>query len=80
MDHEWEDKRWKKSWENLATMDVEVPMPMWMMETQGARRPDDGEVDRKGAKRVKMETNGVVWGEEVRVKDSQVYGIRTVVA
>ena len=69
MDHEWEEKRWKKSWESPVTMEVDVPMVI--VETQGARRPD-GEVDRQGAKRVKLEANGVVWGEELSEPQLQI--------
>ena len=50
---------------------MEVDVPMVIVETQGARRPD-GEVDRQGAKRVKLEANGVVWGEELSEPQLQI--------
>ena len=61
VDQKWEDERWKKSWESLSSMEDVLPV---LYETQKARRPD-GEEDRRAVKRLKLEANGVVWGEEL---------------
>ena len=55
VDQKWEEERWKKSWESLSTMEDVLPV---LYETQKARRPD-GEEDRRAAKRLKLEANGV---------------------
>ena len=63
VDQKWEQERWNKSWESLSMSTTKEDVLPVLWESMKARRPD-GESDRNGVKRLKLESNGVVWGED----------------
>ena len=62
VDQKWEDARWKKSWEDIVAKEDDTTI--YMLESEKTKRPEEVS-GLKGAKRLKMESEGSVWGEHV---------------
>ena len=61
LDREWEDDRWKKSWERVENQADDSSV--CLVESQDLKRPGDD--NKMGSKRLKLEADDKVWGEQV---------------